>query len=286
MDLSIVIINFNTRALTEQTVRSVFDSTKEVVYEIILVDNSTKPEEKMPEPEDSRVILLTDVENKGFGNACNLGAAKARGEYVLFLNSDTIIHDGALDRCMDYLRSNPGVGGLGIHTLLRDGTLDHGCRRGFPTPMASLYYFTGMDRRHPESRKYGAYRQTFLDENETSDTDCVSGAFLMMPRAVFEQLGGFDERFFMYGEDVDLCYRIKEAGFRVVYFAGASMTHLKGSSGLHTKSKTVIYHFHHAMTLFYDKHYKKKYNFLVTWLVHLGVWLKYRLTLLKMKRKG
>lgn len=286
MDLSIVIINFNTRELTEQTVRSVFDSTKEVTFEIILVDNSTKQEEKLPEPKDSRVVLLPDVENKGFGNACNLGAAKARGDYLLFLNSDTIVHDGALDRCVDYLHGSPDVGGLGIRTLLKDGTLDHGCKRGFPTPMASLYYFTGMDRRHPESRKYGAYRQTFLNETETNDTDCVSGAFLMMPRTVFEQLGGFDERFFMYGEDIDLCYRIKEAGFRVVYFAEASMTHLKGSSGLHTKSKTVIYHFHHAMILFYDKHYKKEYNFFVTWLVHLGVWLKYGITLLKMKLKG
>lgn len=114
MDLSIVIINFNTRELTEQTVRSVFDSTKEVTFEIILVDNSTKQEEKLPEPKDSRVVLLPDVENKGFGNACNLGAAKARGDYLLFLNSDTIVHDGALDRCVDYLHGSPDVGGLGI----------------------------------------------------------------------------------------------------------------------------------------------------------------------------
>jgi GT2 family glycosyltransferase len=286
LDLSIVIINFNTRALTEQTIRSVFDSTKRISFEIILVDNSTKQEEKMLPQEDERIILLSDVENKGFGNGCNLGAQQAHGDYVLFLNSDTIVHEEALDRCVEYMRDHPDVGGLGIHTLLKDGTLDHGCKRGFPTPMASLYYFTGMDRRHPESKKYGAYRQTFLDENETNDTDCVSGAFLMMPKKVLEQLGGFDERFFMYGEDVDLCYRVKEAGYRIVYFAEASMTHLKGSSGLHTKSKTVIYHFYHAMTLFYDKHYKKKYPFFVTWIVHLGIRAKYAMTLLKMKRKG
>lgn len=283
MELSVIIINFNTRELTEEAVESVVRTTALTEYEIIVVDNSTKAEEKYTS-QDSRVIILSDVPNHGFGHACNHGAKLAKGDYVLFLNSDAVLHDGALDACLRYYKENETVGALGIRTYLEDGTLDHGCKRGFPTPMASLYYFTGMDRRHPESRKYGAYRQIFLDENETNDTDCVSGAFLMMPRMVFEQLDGFDETFFMYGEDIDLCYRIKEQGYRVVYFADASMTHRKGASGLHTKSRTIIKHFYRAMTLFYDKHYKKQYPLPVTWLVHFGIWLKYRLTLLSRRR--
>ncbi len=117
--------------------------------------------------------------------------------------------------------------------------------------------------------------------------DAVSGSFLMMPKEVFQKVGGFDEDYFMYGEDLDLCYRIKEAGCRVVYFAGASMTHLRGQSGLSAQSKEIIYQFHYAMALFYRKHFKKKYNVFVTGAVYAGIWLKYGLTRLKsMLKRG
>ena len=202
----------------------------------------------------------------------------------MFLNSDTIAGEGAIDKSVSFLQSAENIGALGIRTYLRDGTFDAGCRRGFPTPAASLYYFLGFDKRHPESCKYGAYHQTFLSENETAEVDCVSGAYLMMPRKVFEELGGFDEEFFMYGEDVDLCYRIKEKNYRVIYYAQASILHLKGESGLKAKSKEIVYHFYHAMKLFYRKHYKKKYNVFVTALVYMGIEGKYRLTLLQRKR--
>ncbi len=283
MDVSVVIINFNTKELTAQAVKSVQDTVKKASCEIIVVDNSSDPAEcyqaSLP-----GVTVLTGVENRGFGHACNLGAAHAQGDLLLFLNSDTVVHPEAIDRTADYLKGHPEVGVVGIRTLLEDGTFDHGCKRGFPTPAASLYYFLGMDKKHPDSKKYGAYRQTFLPEDKTAETDCVSGSYMLMPRLFFEELGGFDETFFMYGEDIDLCFRVREAGKKVVYFAEASITHLKGASGLHTKSKEVVYHFHHAMKIFYRKHYLKKYNVFVTAAVYSGIWAKYRLTLLKMKR--
>ena len=204
----------------------------------------------------------------------------------MFLNSDTILQDKALDASVDYLRKHKRVGALGIRTLLQDGTLDHGCKRGFPTPSNALYYYLGMDKRHPESRKYGAYRQTFINDRQTSEVDAVSGSFLMIPREVWNQVGGFDEEFFMYGEDLDLCYRIKKKSYQIVYFADAQMVHLKGQSGLHTKSKEVIYHFYNAMILFYKKHYIRQYNIFVTGMVYCGVWLKYLLTILKSKISG
>jgi GT2 family glycosyltransferase len=286
MDVSIVIVNFNTARLTQNAIKAVQDGTAACTYEVIVVDNSNGEEGRFPAEGQAGVRVLSGVENRGFGHACNLGAAAAVGEYLLFLNSDTRLHAGALDAAVGYLRAHPGTGALGIHTLLPDGTLDHGCKRGFPTPQSALYYFLGMDRRHPESRKYGAYRQTFLDEHETSEVDAVSGAFLLMPRRLFEALGGFDEQFFMYGEDLDLCYRVKQAGRPVVYFAGASMTHFKGQSGLSGKSPTIIYHFYHAMTLFYKKHYRKRYCFLVNWIVYAGIWLKYHLELRHAKKTG
>lgn len=282
MELSIVIVNHNTPELTQQTIESIVSSTHCISYEVIVVDNSTD-QMRVYQKEMPNQTVFTGVENRGFGHACNLGASKAQGEYILFLNSDTILHDGALDKSVAYLREHPEVGALGIRTLLADGSLDHGCKRGFPTPSSALYYYLGLDKKHPESRKYGAYRQTFLPEDKTNEVDAVSGSFLLAPRSVLEEVGGFDEAFFMYGEDLDLCYRIRQQGYAVVYYADAVMTHLKGQSGLHTKSKTVIYHFYHAMILFYKKHYRGQYPFLVTMLVYCGVWSKYALTRLKAK---
>ena len=285
MDVSVILINHNTRALTYQAVLSVIRATHAVSFEIIVVDNSDNVQEQLMSFNDDRVRILPPVENLGFAHGCNIGAKYASGRYLLYLNSDTIVHDGALDKAVAFIKSHPDIGVLGIQTRLSDGTLDNGCKRGFPTPAASLYYFLGLDKKHPESRKYGAYHQTFLSDDETNDVDAVSGSFLLTPRMLMQDLGGFDEAFFMYGEDLDLCYRVKEKGWRVVYFADAVMTHLKGQSGLHQKSKRVIKAFYDAMLLFYNKHYRQKYSRLTTLLVYAGVKLKYTFTLFKSKVK-
>lgn len=283
MDLSVVIINHNTKELTHQTVQAVLETAHRVSYEIIVVDNSTNPEQ-VYEYKHDLVSILPGVDNKGFGNACNLGVQQSSGRYILFLNSDTVVGPDALDNSVAYLDAHSETAVVGIRTLLEDGTLDHGCKRGFPTPMSALYYYMGMDKRHPESRKYGAYRQTFLDEHQTSEVDSVSGAFLMIVKKVFDQIGGFDEDYFMYGEDLDLCFRVKALGYKIVYYADVSMVHLKGQSGLNT-NPTVIYHFYNAMLLFYDKHYRQVYNSFVTGLIHLAVKCKYRLALSQAKRR-
>ena len=283
MELSIIIINHNTRALTEQTVESVLRTVRKTAYEIVVVDNSNDSGEYF-RSSDPHVTVLERVENHGFGHACNLGAGQAQGKYLLFLNSDTIAGEQAIDESAAYIRRHEDVGVLGVRTYLASGQFDAGCRRGFPTPAASLYYFLGLDQKHPESRKYGAYHQTFLPEDQTSETDCVSGAYLMMPHHLFNELGGFDEDFFMYGEDVDLCYRVKQRGYKVVYYADAQIVHLKGESGLKGKSKDIIFHFHNAMKLFYRKHYQKKYSIFVTAAVYLGIWAKYHFAMLRRKK--
>lgn len=283
MDLSIILINHNTKDLTGQTVQSVLNTVHDVDYEMIVMDNSSDPEQQFS-CAHARVRVLAGIPNHGFSHACNLGAEQAQGEYLLFLNSDTILRDGTIDRAFAYLRCHEDIGALGVRQLLPDGTLDHGCKRGFPTPMAALYYFTGMDKKHPESHKYGAYRQTFVDEFSIADVDCISGAFMLMPRAVFEQTGGFDEDYFMYSEDVDLCYRIRRAGWRIVYYGKASFVHLKGQSGI--RDPLVLKHFYVSMRLFYDKHLKQRYHFLVNFLVHRAIDLKYYLAKRKMKRSS
>jgi len=282
VDLSIVMINYNAKILTTQAVQSIFDCVPQISYEIIVVDNSSDASQEYDAMTEN-VIVIKHVKNKGFGNACNIGVKRSCGEYLLFLNNDTIMHDGTLEACVKSLQKNLKIGVLGTRTLLEDGTLDHACKRGFPTPISSLYYFSGMDKKHPKSKKYGAYRQTYINEDSVSEVDSVAGSFLMMPRSVFDRLDGFDETFFMYGEDLDLCYRVKELGFSVIYYGKASITHLKGQSGLHTKSQTVIFHFYNAMLLFYKKHYLHRYNIFTTVLVYCGIKAKYALTLLKMK---
>jgi len=280
MDLSIVIVNFNTKELTNQTIDSIIQHTSGMNYEIIVVDNSTDKIEQCSYNK-LRVKVMLDIENRGFGHACNIGATNAIGDYLLFLNSDTLINDNSLNKCVNYMNGNEKTGVLGARILLSDGSLDHGCKRGFPTPSAAFYYYMGLDRKYPQSKKYGAYRQTFLNELETNEVDSVSGAFLMISKKLFDNINGFDETFFMYGEDLDLCFRVKEKGYKVIYYTDAVITHLKGQSGLSKSSKTVIYHFYNAMILFYNKHYKDKYNAFISFLVYSAIKIKYFLTLFK-----
>lgn len=280
MDLSIIIVNYNTKKLTDQTIRAVFDTTHKIEYEIIVADNSSKSEE-VYSSDDSRVKIITGVENKGFGYACNVGTKAASGRYVLYLNSDTIMQEGTLDKCIEYMDTHKDTGCLGIRTLLQDGTLDHGCKRGFPTPFNAFCYVTKLDKLFPKSQKMGGYRLSYIDEHETAEVDSVSGAFMLIPSEVLKKSGGFDESIFMYGEDIDLCYRIKQTGLKVIYYADGLMIHLKGQSGLNTKNPTVIKHFRDGITVFYDKYYKDKYNFIVTFLMHSGLNLRYVIALIR-----
>ncbi|HHY26990.1 MAG TPA: glycosyltransferase family 2 protein [Desulfitobacterium dehalogenans] len=282
IELSIITINYNAKTLTDQAVQSIVECSPQISFEIIVVDNSSDYLEEY-ESGNANVTVIKGVENRGFGNACNIGVSHSQGKFILFLNNDTIMHKGTLEACLEYMRQHSDVGALGVRTLLKDGNLDHACKRGFPTPMSSLYYFLGVDKKYPQSKRYGAYRQTFLADDEVSEVDSVAGSFLMMTRSLFNQLGGFDEDFFMYGEDLDLCYRVKQKGFSVIYYGKATITHLKGQSGLYSKSREVVRHFYNAMLIFYKKNYKKKYPMPITALVYIGIKARYTTTIIKMK---
>lgn len=282
MELSIILINYNTKTLTEQAIDSILKTVERTDFEIIVVDNSSQEEQKLS-LERERVHILRDVQNHGFGHACNLGVQHSSGEYLLFLNSDTVMSENTIDESLAFLQQDCSIGALGVRMLRPDGSLDHGCKRGFPTPMASLYYFSGLDRRYPNSHKYGVYRQTFLEEDAVADVDSVSGAFLMISRTVFDKVDGFDQDFFMYGEDLDLCYRIKQQGYRVVYYGKVSFLHLHGQSGL-VRSEKVIGYFYDAMNLFYEKHYENKYNAFTGFLVKTAISFKRHLAIRKSRK--
>ena len=268
MKLSIIIVNKDTKKLTENAIESAFKTIKEVDFEIVVVDSSSK-KENVVEKIHSNVVVIKNVVNKGFGNACNIGASFARGDVLLFLNSDIILFENTVDGAFSFFRKQNNVGALGVRQLLENGKLDAGCKRGFPTPFNSLCYFLGLSKLFPKSKRFGAYQQTFIDEHDVVEVDCISGAFMLILKKTFSFVKGFDEDYFLYGEDVDICYRLKKAGFKNIYYGKVSFLHFKNKSG--EKNLKVLVSFYNSMRIFYNKHYKNKYNFIVNWLVEKGI---------------
>lgn len=276
--LSVIIINYNTKIMTQRCIDSLCLNTPDnFPYEIIVVDNSTDHKEVF---EENGAVKVVRINNNGFGHACNAGAAAAKGDVLLMLNSDIIINDDSIVKAYDYLTKKLDAGILGGKLLLPDGKMDHGCRRGFPTPSASFYYMLGFDKRHPNNPKYGKYRLTYLSENEIHNVDCVSGAYMMIKTDLYKKLHGFDTAFFMYGEDIDICWRAKKMDENVVFYPFATAVHYKGQSGLHTKSKTVLRYFYDSMKIFYKKNMARDYNPFVNALVYTGIFIKKHLALL------
>lgn len=285
MKLSIIIVNYNTYSLTKQTIDSIINHAHDFDYEIILVDNASS-DGSIQQLQDTftnlvqnnKLIIYINTYNLGFAKANNIGMKSAKGDYILLLNSDTEIKNDCLEKCLAKMEKDKTIGALGCRVMLSNGELDHACKRGFPTPKASLYYFLKLHKKDPV--KYGAYNASHLQENKVGEVDCLTGAFMLMPKTVVDKVHGFDEDFFMYGEDIDLCYKIKENGYKVLYYPEAEITHFKGGSSKKRRTK-VIFDFHNAMWIFYKKHYLKKYNFFVSFLVYLGIWIKYLLEILK-----
>ncbi|SET21539.1 hypothetical protein SAMN05660297_01698 [Natronincola peptidivorans] len=274
MDLSIIIINYNTKELTKQTLQSIFDKKYDFTYEVFVVDNASIDDSvDMIKTEFPQVKLVENSENLGFSKANNLAIKASTGRLILLLNSDTLVLEDCLEKCVVYMENHETIGALGCKVMLSNGMLDHACKRGFPTPDAALYYMLKLDKLFPDSRRFGQYDLTYLCENEMNEVDVLTGAFMMVRREVIDEVDLLDENFFMYGEDIDWCYRIKRAGWRIVYYPEAKIIHYKGGSNKKKKTK-IVYEFHRAMYLFYKKHYNEKYNTLVKGLVYMGIGVK------------
>jgi len=281
VDLSVIIVNYNTCELTVQALHSVYRSDTSFAFEVILVDNHSSDgsvdtiRKQFPE-----LTLIANDDNVGFAKANNQGIRLARGRYVLLLNSDTVIKPNTLETMLRFMDANPGVGSSGCKIVLPDGSLDKACKRGFPTPLASFYYAFGFSRLFPKVPHFNQYQLGYLDENEQYPVDCLVGAFMLVRKEAIDQVGGLDESFFMYGEDVDWCYRIKQAGWGIHYYPYTTIVHYKGASSRRKPFK-IIYEFHRAMILFHNKHYRKRYNPLVNSAVYAGVGVKLLTAILK-----
>ncbi|WP_433923774.1 glycosyltransferase family 2 protein [Paenibacillus taichungensis] len=280
MDASIIIVNYNTRQLTLDCLASVYESTTSFQYECIVVDNASHDGSvEAIRDEYPGVRLIANRDNTGFAVANNQAMEIAKGRYILLLNSDTVVQKDTLEIMIGYMDNHPEMGASGCKVILPDGSLDKACKRGFPTPSASFYYAFGISRMFPDRPKFNQYQLGHLSSDDEYPVDCLVGAFMLVRRETIDQVGGLDETFFMYGEDIDWCYRIKEAGWGIYYYPRTYIVHYKGASA-RRKPMKIIYEFHRAMWVFHRKHYAKRYGILINTAVWLGISLKFSLSLI------
>lgn len=240
--------------------------------EIIVIDNNST--------DDSRsffqnifpcVHFIWNNTNLGFAKANNQALKIANGEYILFLNPDTIVPEDCFEKCIAFINKNNGA--LGIKMLDGAGNFLKESKRAFPSPLTSFYKLSGLARIFPHSKIFAKYHLGYLNENENHEVDVLAGAFMMIPKKILDITGGFDEQFFMYGEDIDLSYRIQEAGFKNYYFAESSIIHFKGES---TKKESLNYvkMFYKAMSTFVKKHYGSSRSGLFSFFIHIAIFLR------------
>lgn len=253
--LSIIIVNYNVKAFLQNCLLSIQKATEKIPSEIIVVDNASDDGSvEIVRKNFPQVKLIESKENLGFSKANNLGLKIAQGEFICLINPDTIVEEDTFNEMIKFMESNPDVGLAGCKILNPDGTFQLACRRSFPTPWVAFTKIVGLSKLFPKSKLFARYNLTYLDENQSYEVDAVSGSFMFLRREVYEKIGGLDETFFMYGEDLDYCYRVKKAGFKVYYVHSTKIIHFKGES---TKRSNIdeLKHFYDAMRLFVRKHF-------------------------------
>jgi len=277
MILSIIIVNYNVKFFLEQCLCSVEKALKRFPgsgeAEVLVVDNhSTDGSLEYLLPRFPRVQFIPNAENKGFGKANNQALEKARGNYILFLNPDTLIAEDSLESCISFLGSTKGAGAAGVRMVDGRGLFLKESKRGFPSPWVAFCKLAGLSALFPHSSFFSGYYLGHLDSRQTHPAPILSGAFLLASRQALERTGGFDERFFLYAEDIDLSYRIEQAGFTNYYIADTTILHFKGESTRKDAGYTKL--FYKAMSQFRRKHFKKGLPALFNWVVEAGIWLR------------
>lgn len=286
-DLTVIIISYNTAETTKNTIESLLTSLQKPninsTFEIIVLDNNSSDNSvellKELKSKNKSITLIESKENLGFAKGNNRALEKATGKYVLYLNSDVIISDVDFDGVIDKMDTHKDIGVYTVRVNLPNGKIDPASHRGFPTVWRSFCYYSGLENtvgKVPIIGKYfGGYHLVGSNMTSAHDIDSPSGVFFLTRKELLDKLGGFDEDFFMYGEDIDLAFRIKELGYSIVYDPEYDVTHLKYSSGLKNTDKVVQKKikntFYDAMKIFYRKHYMDKYPSFITKLVFFFV---------------
>lgn len=272
MTLSIIIVNYNVRHFLEQCLHSVMCALEGVDGEVIVIDNASVDDSaEMVLKTFPPVRWMPSPTNLGFSRANNLGVSQARGEYLLFLNPDTLVGEDCFVKCLQFFVDHPDAGALGVKMLDGAGHLLPESKRGFPGVWNAFCKMTGLSTLFSRSALFNGYYLGHLSYDETNAVDALSGAFMMMPAKVFREAGGFDEAYFMYGEDIDLSYQIAKAGYRNYYYPDVSILHFKGES---TRKVSLNYFsaFYRAMAIFYKKHLSGSSKAVVVAVMQLFIW--------------
>jgi GT2 family glycosyltransferase len=283
MDLSIIIVNYNVRYYVEQCLRSIEAASASLDVEVFVVDNASSDRSteylrrRFPRRDYPQLHIVANARNVGFGKANNQVLSRAQGRYVLYLNPDTLLGEHVLEQSVAFADAHKDLGALGVMMLHTNGAFALESRRGLPTPWVSFCKMSGLSALFPRSRSFGRYYMRYLNLHQPASIDIVSGAFMMIPRVALEQEGAFDERFFMYGEDIDLSYRLLKSG-RQNYYIPAPILHYKGES-THKSTYRYVHVFYGAMLLFFKKHYRH-YSWLMAIPVQVAILLKALIELL------
>lgn len=276
MKLSIIIVNFNVRYFLEQCLTSVLKATANIDAEIFVVDNESKDDSvEMVQTLFPSVKVIANKKNVGFSKANNQAITIAKGEYILLLNPDTVVEEDTFEKCIAFMDKHPKVGGLGVKMIDGNGIFLPESKRGLPTPSVSFYKIFGLSNLFPKSRTFSKYHLGYLSNNETNEIEILSGAFMWMRKSVLDEIGYLDESFFMYGEDIDLSYRIIKAGYKNYYFPETKIIHYKGES---TKKGSInyVFVFYNAMIIFSKKHFAQKakaFSFFINIAIYLRAFL-------------
>lgn len=284
MKLSIILVLYNAREVIEVTLDAVYASRVNFDYEVIVVDNKSPDDsvefiqqKYLSQPEiAAKTKLILNSQNDGFGIGNNIGLKQSSGEYILLLNTDTKVDSDNFQTMVDFMQTRPDVGAATCKLVMKNGEIDRTSRRGEPNLIRSFFRLFGLQKLFPKI--FGGYNMLNTNTDVESELEACSGAYMMMSRLAYEKTDGFDERYFMYGEDLDLCRSIREAGLKIWWYPKTTCVHYRGQSTKKTAQKT-LKAFYMAMWIYYKKWYSQKYFHLMDPAVYLGVhllyWFKY-----------
>ena len=274
MKLSVIIVNYNVKHFLEQCLHSVYKAAKGIETEVFVVDNNSVDgsaqlvREKFP-----NLYFIENKENVGFSKANNQAVKLAKGEYILLLNPDTVVEEDTFKKVTGFMDSHPEAGGLGVKMIDGKGNFLPESKRGLPTPWVAFYKMFGLSKLFPNSRKFGKYHLSYLNENEIHEVEILAGAFMLLRKETLDKIGLLDETFFMYGEDIDLSYRIIKGGYKNYYFPETTIIHYKGES---TKKGSLNYVkvFYTAMIIFARKHFSGGNAGVFSAIIHFAIWVR------------
>lgn len=270
--VTVVVVNWKTPRLLAGALRSLYADPKSNQFEVIVVDNNSGDDSvEMLRRDFPQVTTIANTDNVGFSKACNQVIPDAKGEHVLLLNPDTVVVDCGVSKLAEYLDQHPECAAVGPKVLNWDGSLQLACRRAFPTPEAAFFRLTYLSFLFPKHPVVARYNMTNADPDLELDVDALSGSCMMVRKSVIDQIGLLDDDIYMFGEDIDWCWRFKEAGYAVRYFPGAVVYHYHGASSRFRRVGTTIF-LHKGMEVFYSKHLAKRYWAPFNWAVYAAIW--------------